>query len=84
MVGPGLSLDPETAELVIELAAKVNIPLLIDGDGITAIVNHLEVLRQRKAPTILTPHPGEMSRLAKVSVEEINQRPHYRSATALR
>ncbi len=38
VVGPGLSLDPETADLTVELAAKLDVPLLIDGDGITAIV----------------------------------------------
>lgn len=75
VVGPGLSLDLETADLTVELAAKLDVPLLIDGDGITAISNQLELLRHRKAPTILTPHPGEMSRLAKVSIAEIKKDP---------
>lgn len=75
VVGPGLSLDSETAELVVQLTSKVDVPLLIDGDGLTAVANHLDVLRQRKTPTILTPHPGEMSRLAHLSPDEIRQNP---------
>ncbi len=63
VMGPGLSLDPETQQLVRDLAAAVEKPLLIDGDGLTAISRHTQILRKRRAPTILTPHPGEMSRL---------------------
>jgi hydroxyethylthiazole kinase-like uncharacterized protein yjeF len=47
--------------------------LIIDGDGITAISKDLGTLRKRKAPTILTPHPGEMSRITKTEIGEINK-----------
>ena len=51
---------------------ELKTPLLLDGDGITAVCQHLDVLRQRQAVTILTPHLGEMARLTSLSVGDIN------------
>lgn len=73
IVGPGLSLAQETQELVRRLAPKINKPLLMDGDGITAIAGDLGKIKKREAPTILTPHLGEMSRIAKMEISEINK-----------
>jgi NAD(P)H-hydrate epimerase len=73
VLGPGLSLTKETQELVRELTPKINKPLLIDGDGITAIAEDLGKIKKRKAPTILTPHLGEMSRITKLEISEINK-----------
>jgi NAD(P)H-hydrate epimerase len=74
VMGPGISLDPDTSELVCLLAEKIEKPLLLDGDGITALSSSLEILKMRKCPTILTPHPGEMSRMTGLSVKEIKER----------
>ncbi len=63
VIGPGLSLQEETVRLVKELAEAIKVPLLIDGDGLTAIAENPGILRSRKAATILTPHLGEMARL---------------------
>jgi len=71
VLGPGLSLDEETQELVRELARDITKPLLIDGDGITAMCADLQILRERTVPAILTPHLGEMSRITGIDVEEI-------------
>jgi len=83
IVGPGLSLHPETQQLVRELAREIEKPLLVDGDGITAVCQDLRAIKERKAwttdspPTILTPHLGEMSRITRAtdargeSVQEI-------------
>lgn len=71
VIGPGLSLDEETQKLVSQLAVEIDKPLLIDGDGITALCNDLDSIRKRKSPTILTPHLGEMSRIAGMEVSEI-------------
>jgi len=73
VIGPGLSLDPETRQLVRELVQTIKAPVLIDGDGITAVSADLKVVRKRKAPTILTPHPGEMARMTGKSVTEIDR-----------
>ncbi|MEW6333504.1 MAG: NAD(P)H-hydrate dehydratase, partial [Thermodesulfobacteriota bacterium] len=84
VMGPGLSLAAETQQLVRELAAGIDKPLLIDGDGITALAGNLEVIRNRRAPTVLTPHPGEMSRITGTPVPEIekNRIPILREAAA--
>jgi len=71
VMGPGLSLDSETQELVRQLAREIKKPLLLDGDGITAVCQDLEVIKDRHYPTVLTPHPGEMSRLMGISLPEI-------------
>ena len=72
ILGPGTSLDSETQELVRELAKQIEVPLLVDGDGITAVSTEIGLIGARKAPTILTPHSGEMSRLCGIDVAEIN------------
>jgi NAD(P)H-hydrate epimerase len=72
VMGPGLSLQEETVKLVKELAAEVKKPLLIDGDGLTAVAQNPEILSGRSAATILTPHTGEMARLTKKSAAQIN------------
>jgi NAD(P)H-hydrate epimerase len=73
VIGPGLSLDIDTQQLVRELVRTIKKPILIDGDGITAIANELEMIRERKGETILTPHLGEMARIAKKSADEIRK-----------
>jgi Predicted sugar kinase len=73
IIGPGLSLDEETGQLIRELAVAIERPLLIDGDGITAISKDLRLIKERRYPTILTPHLGEMSKITKTGVSEINK-----------
>jgi NAD(P)H-hydrate epimerase len=71
VLGPGLSLNEETRHLARELAREIEKPLLIDGDGITAVSQEIEILKERKAATILTPHLGEMARITRIEREEI-------------
>jgi NAD(P)H-hydrate epimerase len=73
VMGSGLSLDKETQQLICELAAKIKKPLLFDGDGLTAIASDPEIIRKRTAPTILTPHLGEMARLTGKPAAQINK-----------
>jgi NAD(P)H-hydrate epimerase len=72
VLGPGLSLEPETQRLVRELTREIEKPLLIDGDGITAVCQVLQIIQERKAETILTPHLGEMARLTRTSIREMD------------
>lgn len=73
VLGSGLSLNEVTQELVRELAKEIKKPLLIDGDGITAISKDLKIIRGRKAELILTPHLGEMSRITEKSISQISK-----------
>jgi NAD(P)H-hydrate epimerase len=70
-LGPGCSLEPETQSLIRELVREVKRPMVVDADGLTALVEHLEILREARAPRCLTPHPGEMARLLQTAVPEI-------------
>ncbi len=71
VVGPGLSLNSETQDLVRALVPVLETPVVIDGDGLTAVADEPAALSARKAPTLLTPHAGEMSRLLGWSVEQV-------------
>ncbi len=75
VIGPGLSLQKETQQLVRDLALNYDGPLLIDGDGLTAMKNNPDILSKRKGTTILTPHSGEFSRLSGLSIDEIYNDP---------
>jgi len=64
-IGPGLSVDREISGLVRLLIEKSGVPMVIDADGLNAIADNVDVLKKRRAPVILTPHPGEMAGLLK-------------------
>ncbi|MEM7009473.1 MAG: NAD(P)H-hydrate dehydratase [Thermodesulfobacteriota bacterium] len=70
-IGPGISTTNETREFLYEIIRKTKIPILIDADGITLVADNPNILKEAKAPVVLTPHPGEMSRLANISTEEV-------------
>ncbi|MGA2152677.1 MAG: NAD(P)H-hydrate dehydratase [Geobacteraceae bacterium] len=71
-LGPGISWRPETAQLVRELATETGLPLVIDADGLNALSAEPDILLRKKSTTvILTPHPGEMGRLAGISTGEV-------------
>lgn len=72
VLGPGLSLAEETQQLVRELVAAIKTPLLIDGDGLTALTGDHQLLRERPGPTILTPHLAELARLTGKTASLIN------------
>lgn len=71
-LGPGLGLDPETHFRVAEWVDSIERPLVVDADGLNALVGRLDHLAGRGAPTVLTPHPGEAARLLGLSAAEIN------------
>jgi len=72
-LGPGLSTHRGTLSLVRALVAESTLPLVIDADGINALVADPSVLREAKAPVVLTPHPGEMARLVGSDSREVQR-----------
>jgi len=63
VVGPGIGRTDGAFEWARALARRAPVPVLIDADGLNAHVGRLESLREREAPTVLTPHEGELGRL---------------------
>ena len=70
-IGPGIGTHHETTELVQRLVTQVEKPMIIDADGLNIIAKDPEILKQHKGPLIISPHPGEFSRLCGKSIEEI-------------
>ncbi len=62
-VGPGLGVSDAIRRLVAYLIKQANRPLVIDADGLNALVGQLDLLAAAGSPVILTPHPGEFGRL---------------------
>lgn len=63
LIGPGLGRSPETDGLVLRLLEDLDIPVVLDADGINALSGHIDSLDKRSALTVLTPHEGEFARL---------------------
>ncbi|MDH4100402.1 MAG: NAD(P)H-hydrate dehydratase [Nitrospirota bacterium] len=72
-VGPGLSTNAETSQLVRDLVKGSTIPLVIDADGLNAVAVNTDVLRESRAPMVLTPHPGEMGRLTGLTSSDVQK-----------
>ena len=62
-LGPGLGTASGTKNLVIRIIQECSLPLVIDADGLNNLIDNIHILENLKNPVILTPHPGEMSRL---------------------
>jgi NAD(P)H-hydrate epimerase len=75
VIGPGLTQHKSTQGLVRQVVAKINKPMVLDADGLNALQGYLDLLPitnyQLPITRILTPHPGEMSRLLGVTVKKI-------------
>ena len=66
-LGPGLSQQSETRELILWLIKNIDRTMVIDADGLNALAENVNVLHKIKQNVVLTPHPGEMSRLTGLS-----------------
>lgn len=71
VIGPGLSTKGDAVELLDAIAEHAKMPIIIDADGLNALALNLNILKKLKVPTVITPHPGEMSRLTGISVQEV-------------
>jgi NAD(P)H-hydrate epimerase len=84
VLGPGLGRAPDSQALARELVERIDVPLVIDADGLNALAGQLELLRHRRWPTVLTPHAGELGRLLEVESSEVERaRLHHARAAAV-
>ena len=66
LAGPGLGQSRGVYEVVKTVLEQADCPVVLDADGINVVSRHMDILRGRTAPTILTPHDGEFARLGGV------------------
>jgi NAD(P)H-hydrate epimerase len=71
VVGPGLGTAPQTSRLVRWLVTRAQVPMVLDADGLNAVASVPDLLTGASRGLVLTPHPGEMSRLVRRPVAEI-------------
>jgi NAD(P)H-hydrate epimerase len=74
VLGPGMGRDPGSVELAREVVGAITAPLVIDADGLNAFAERLGPIAAREAPTVLTPHAGELGRLLGRDSDEIAAR----------
>ncbi len=72
-LGPGIGRYPATVQFAKSFAENCKLPLVIDADGLNAFDGHADMLSGTERPLVLTPHPGEMSRLAGFSTGQVQQ-----------
>jgi len=70
-IGPGLSTEPETAKLVKWVLQNVSKPIVVDADALNCMQDAPQLFKHAKGSLVLTPHPGELSRLVGRSTKEI-------------
>lgn len=71
LVGCGIGMTDDVCDIVYEIIKNAQCPIIIDADGINSVALNIDILKAAKAPIVMTPHPGEMSRLLGCSIEEI-------------
>jgi NAD(P)H-hydrate epimerase len=74
VLGPGLGRTEGVGDFARELARRVELPLLLDADGLNAHAGRLEDLAARRAPTVLTPLAGELARLLEIDSDAVGAR----------
>ena len=72
-IGPGISANPQTSEMVRELVAKLRVAMVVDADGLNAFDGRTEELNGKGRTLVITPHPGEMARLAGMSIPDVQK-----------
>ncbi len=72
-IGPGLSQSKATGQFVRKMLEGTDIPVVIDADAINVISKKTDILKKCRRPVIMTPHPGEFSRVIGRPVKYINE-----------
>ncbi len=73
IIGPGLTTNKETVRFVMDLLPQLKIPTIIDADALNIISEDVKIFRKLKMDFIITPHPGELSRLTGIPIQKINE-----------
>ena len=71
MLGPGISTNESTKELILSLLTRLRIPVVLDADALNILASNSDVLKSLSKPAVVTPHPGEFARLVKLSTNEV-------------
>ena len=71
LIGCGMGNCADTRDVLHEVVRSCTVPLVIDADGINVLSAHIDILKERRCPLILTPHVKEFSRLTGLAVSEI-------------
>ncbi len=70
-VGPGFGQKPASEIFFLELLEKTRAPMILDADALNILAKHPEKINGTHRTLVLTPHPGEMARLAGISIKEV-------------
>lgn len=73
VLGPGMTLANGAVVTARGLLEQIPVPLVVDADGLNALVDAHGILEARSAPTVLTPHPGELGRLLGITTASVQQ-----------
>lgn len=71
LIGPGLGNNNNVKDFVLEAVFNAKAPMVLDADALNVIANDIGVLKMLKTQGVITPHPGEMSRLTGLPLSEI-------------
>jgi ADP-dependent NAD(P)H-hydrate dehydratase / NAD(P)H-hydrate epimerase len=72
-IGPGISRVPETSAFVRSLVEDAGVPVVLDADGLNAFEGHVGELHGKGRVLVITPHPGEMARLANCTIADVQK-----------
>ena len=73
LLGCGMGNDEDTKAVAEFVIKNAEVPIILDADGINCLKDNIDIIDSAKNPVILTPHPKEMSRIAGVTVDEIQE-----------
>lgn len=71
VIGPGLTTAEPVEKFVLKLISESKIPLVVDADAINCLVQDVSIFKKAKAQIIITPHPGEMARLVRMTTRDV-------------
>lgn len=71
VIGCGIGSNDDTQVITDQIIKSSDVPIVLDADGINVVAPFIDILRDKKAPLVITPHPAEMARLIGESTEYV-------------